>query len=64
MYIALLVVMVFVRYPTKEYLPPGVRMRGLGITTGIHVTTPPPVQTKLHMTVPKESDQEHMEGVM
>ena len=64
MYIALLVVMVNVRYPTKQYHPSGVRMRSLGISMGILLTAPSLVQTGVHMTIAEDSDPEPMEGVM
>ena len=64
MYIAMLVVMVNVRYPAKQYLPPGVRIRGPDIPTGIWLTSPSPVQVEVHVIVAAESDPEPMKEVM
>ena len=63
MCVALLVVMVHVRYPTKQCPPSGVRMNGMSFPIGIQLTTPSPVQADMYMTVAEESDPEPMEGM-
>ena len=60
----MLVDMVNVRYPAKQYPPPGVRRRVLGISTRIWLTIPSPVQAELHVTATEESDPVPMEEVV
>ena len=50
MYVALLAVMVNVRYATDKYPQHDVSVRGPGIPTGIKLTASSPMQTEVHTT--------------